>query len=75
VSATPEPRYVGPQSFAPAKPGSITADPLLVHRNLQIEKSMLDEAQKYYALEREEDLTSLIARFVRQHRARCPALA
>ncbi len=48
MSCMPQPRYVGPQSFAPARPGSITADPLLVQRNLQIEKSMLDEAQKYY---------------------------
>jgi hypothetical protein len=29
----------------------------------------------FFSLERQEDLTSLVARFVRRHRSRCPALA
>jgi hypothetical protein len=33
-------------------------------------RSLTDE---FFALEREEDLTSLIASFLRQHRSRCPA--
>lgn len=41
-------QLVGPQSFAPAVPGSIKVDPFLIHRNLEIEKSMLAEAQRYY---------------------------
>jgi hypothetical protein len=38
----------GPQSFAPAVPGSEQLDPILVLRNRQIEESLLQAADRYY---------------------------
>jgi hypothetical protein len=41
-------QHVGPQSFAPAIPGSVRVDPLLLHRNLEIQRTLLSEAQLLY---------------------------
>jgi len=38
----------GPQSFAPAIPGSIKIGPIYLHRNLQIERTLLSEVQLLY---------------------------
>jgi hypothetical protein len=40
-----------------------------------IEPVLRSLTDSFFSIEREEDLTSLIARFVRQNRSRCPALA
>jgi hypothetical protein len=39
---------IGPQSFAPAVPGSVKVDPLFLQRNLEIEKTLVSEAQLLY---------------------------
>jgi hypothetical protein len=40
-----------------------------------IQPALRSLTDSFFSLEREEDLTSLIAAFVRRHRSRCPALA
>jgi hypothetical protein len=39
-----------------------------------IQSALRSFDDSFFSLERQEDLTSLVARFVRRHRARCPAL-
>ena len=39
---------VGPQSFAPAVPGTEHLDPILVFRNQQIETTLIGESDKYF---------------------------
>jgi len=38
----------GPQSYAPAVPGSIKVDPILLQRNLDIQRALLSEAKILY---------------------------
>jgi hypothetical protein len=40
-----------------------------------IESTLRSLNDSFFSLERQEDLTSLVARFVRRYRSRCPALA
>jgi hypothetical protein len=45
-SLAPEPNTIGPQSFAPAKPGTIAVDPALLSENAKIAADMMGETLK-----------------------------